>query len=307
MNATGVHGMTEVRGNPERRWSPTVRRQRLAGVLAGLRSRDGRSAAEIADALGVHKSTVTRLEDVRHLALPKINVIERLLAIYGADDETRDRVRVLVSEARQRDWWQTYKPYLPPASATYLGLEAETAVQLLWQPTLLPGIIQTRAYGQAILAEQLPALPDDQVTAFAAERYEAEQHLVHGADPVHLRIVLGEAALHNEVGGPQVMAEQLDYLHQIVQLPHVTFFLAPFARGTHGGLAPFTVLRFPEPTDPELAYLPDPLGGRLVRDRRDVDQLVRVFQELTLLQPDRDLNLRLISEAAERFRGKAKG
>lgn len=299
--------MTQARGNPEQRWSPTVRRQRLAGVLAGLRARDGRSAEQVADALGVHKATVTRLENARHLTLPKLDQIERLLDIYDADQATRDRVRVLVSEARQRDWWQAYKPYLPAASATYLGLEAETAVQWLYQPGLIPGILQTRAYGEAILAEQLPALPAEQVTAFAAERFQWEQHLVVGPDPVHLKVVLGEAALLNQIGSPQVMVEQLDYLHHIVQLPHVRFFLAPFSNGVHGGLAPFTVLRFPEPTDPELGYLPDPLGGRLVQDRRQVDQLVKVFQELTLLQPDRDLNLQVIADAADRFRTQVKG
>jgi transcriptional regulator with XRE-family HTH domain len=299
--------MTEVRGNPERRWSPTVRRQRLAGVLADLRDRDGRTAEQIADALGVHKATVTRLENARHLALPKPDRIGRLLDVYGADDATRERVWALVDEARQRDWWQAYKPYLPAASATYLGLEAETVVQRIYQPGLIPGILQTRAYGEAILSEQLPALPEEQVAAFAAERFAWEQHLVVGPDPVHLKVVLGEAALLNQVGGPQVMVEQLDYLHRIVQLPHVRFFLAPFSNGVHGGLAPFTVLRFPEPTDPELGYLPDPLGGRLVRDRREVDHLVKVFQELTLLQPDRDLNLQTITDAADRFRNQVKG
>jgi transcriptional regulator with XRE-family HTH domain len=298
--------MTEVRGNPERRWSPTVRRQRLAGVLAELRGRDGRTAEQIAAALGVHKSTVSRLEKPGHLTLPKMPVIERLLDIYGADVETRERVRVLVDEARQRDWWQRYKPFLSPASETYLGCEAESAVQCLYQPTLIPGILQTRAYGEAILVEQIPDLPEHQVAAFAAERYEWERHLVTGRDPVHLQVVLGEAALLNQVGSAHVMVEQLDYLHQVVQLSHVTFYLVPFTKGTHGGLAPFTVLRFPEPTDPELGYLPDPLGGRLVRDRRGVDRLVKVFQELTLLQPDRELNLQMIVDAADRFRAGTK-
>jgi transcriptional regulator with XRE-family HTH domain len=297
--------MTEVRGNPERRWSPTVRRQRLAGVLAGLRDRDGRTAEQIADALGVHKATVTRLENVRHLALPKLDQIERLLDIYNADQATRERVRVLVDEARQRDWWQAYKPYLPSASATYLGLEAETVVQRIYQPTHIPGILQTPAYATGLVAEQLPKLPDPQLEGFAAERRRWEEHLLVGPDPIRLWVVLGEAALHHQIGPPQVMAEQFDHLHQMAERPNITIALVPFERGTHAGLAPFTLLRFSEPLDPEMAYLPDPLGGHWIRDQRSVADLGDVFEDLLGVHPDKDENLRMIAEAAERFRKQA--
>ncbi|TDD97662.1 helix-turn-helix domain-containing protein [Actinomadura rubrisoli] len=283
------------------RWSPAVRRQRLAGVLADLRDRDGRTAEQIASELGVAKTTVIRLENPRHLTLPKRELIERLLDVYRAGTATRKRVRDLVDEARQRDWWHPYKPYLRPAHTTYLGLEAETAVQRIYQPTLLPGLLQTAAYSAITVKEQHPALPEREAEAFTAERRARHERMLTGPDPIRLWAVLGEAALLQAVGGPRVMAEQLDYLHRMAQLPHVTITIVPFSAGAHEGLAPFVILTFPQPTDPELAYIPDPVG-HWVRTREDVDHLVGVFERLMLLLPDRDANLQMIAAAAQRFR-----
>lgn len=293
--------MTPVRGNPERRWSPTVRRQRLAHVLAQLRDKDGRSAADIAAQLGVAESTVTRLENPKHLTLPKHEQIKKLLDLYNADNQTRERVRTLVDEARQRDWWHPYKSHIPPALTTFLGLTAETAMLRIYQPTLIPGILQTPAYASGLLADTFPGLSDDKAAEFAAERRRHEEHLVTGPDPVQLRVVLGEATLHNQVGSPKVMAEQLDHLHQAAQLPNVVLEVVPFRASRHGGTSPFTILQFPEPTDPEIAYLPDPLGGHWVRNRGDVDRLLKVFLELTTVQPDLEANLQAIITARDAF------
>lgn len=295
-----MHGMTAVRGNPER-WSPTVRRRRLAQVLADLRARDGRSAAEIAKQIGRSESTVTRLEDPRHLTLPKPALIGELLDVYAADGPTRERVRALVEEARQRDWWHRYKAHIPPASAMFLGLEAEATVQRMYNPVHIPGILQTPAYAAGLVGEQLPKLPNDQLSGFAAERRRWEEHLLIGPDPIRLWVVLGEAALHHLVGSPQVMTEQLDYLCGMAERPNITVTIVPFRCGTHGGLAPFTLLRFSDPLDPEMAYLPDPLGGHWIRDQRAVAELGELFEELMQLQPDRTDTLRMITQAIARF------
>jgi transcriptional regulator with XRE-family HTH domain len=294
--------MRGARENPDRRWSPTVRRQRLAHVLARLRDQDGRSAAQVAGELGVAESTVTRLETPKHLTLPKPDLITRLLDVYGADDDTRNAVAALVIEARERDWWHRYKAGLPAASATYLGFEGESAVQRMFQPALMPGILQTPAYATLLLPAQLPDLPRDQIPEFAAERYRRHQHLLTGPDPVRLWVVLGEAAIRQTVGGSAVMAEQLHHLYDLMQLPTVTVGVLPLAAGAHAGLGPFTVLTFPEPTDPEMAYLPDPLGGHWAKDPRSVNRLLKTFEELLLVHPDRDANLRMVADAAAWFR-----
>lgn len=292
--------MRETRENPGRRWSPTVRRQRLAHVLARLRDQDGRSAAQVADALGVAESTVTRLETPKHLTLPKPDLITRLLDVYGADDDTRAAVAALVVEARQRDWWHRYKPGLPAAFTTYLGLEGEVASLRVFQAALIPAVIATAEYATVSLCEQLPNLPEEDVVAFVAERHERHLNLLIGPDPVRVWAVLGEAALRQAVGGPEVMAEQMRHLQRLAEYPNFTLTVLPFAAGAHAGVGPFALLTFPEPADPEMAYFPDPLGGHWAKGS-DVEDLRAVFEEILLRTCDRDATLALIEEAAADF------
>ncbi|MGI5423038.1 helix-turn-helix domain-containing protein [Actinomadura luteofluorescens] len=293
--------MSGVRGNTGR-WSPTVRRQRLAHVLAQLRERDGRTAAQIAELLGVAETTVTRLENPKHLTLPKAGLIERVLDIYGADDDTRRAVAALVVEARQRDWWHRYKPGLPPAFGTYLGLEGEVAVLRMFQSALIPAALATVDYATGLLCEQLPDLPEEEVCAFVAERHQRHLNLLSGPDPVRVWVVLGEAALRQAVGGPAVMAGQMLHLQRLMNLPNVTLTVLPLAAGAHPGVGPFTVLTFPEPADPEMAYLPDPLGGHWVKGR-SVDDLRGVFEEILALAVDRAETIALIEEVAAGYAG----
>ena len=293
--------MTAPRGNPGR-WSPTVRRQRLAHVLAQLRERDGRSAAQVAEALGVAESTVTRLETPKHLALPKPDLINRLLDVYSADDDTRHKVAVLVVEARQRDWWHRYKSGIPAAFGTYLGLEGEVAALRVFQPALIPAVLATVDYATVSLCEQLPDLLEEDVVAFVAERHQHHLNLLTGPDPVRVWAVLGEAALRQTVGGAAVMAGQMLHLQQLMERPNVTITVLPYTAGAHAGVGPFTVLTFPEPADPEAAYLPDPLGGHWVRGA-SVDDLRAVFEEVLALAVDRGETIALIEEVAAGYAG----
>ena len=274
----------------------------MAHVLAQLRERDGRSAAQVAETLGVAESTVTRLETPKHLTLPKPDLINRLLDVYSADDDTRHKVAVLVVEARQRDWWHPYKAGLQPSFATYLGLEGEVASLRIFQPALIPAVLATADYATASLCEQLPDLPEEQVVAFVAERHQHHLNLLTGPDPVRVWGVLGEGALRQVVGGPAVMAGQMLHLQRLMDLPNVTLTVLPLAAGAHPGVGPFTVLTFPEPADPEMAYLPDPLGGHWVKGRA-VDDLRGVFEEILALAVDRAETIALLEEVAAGYAG----
>jgi hypothetical protein len=56
-------------------------------------------------------------------------------------------------------------------------------------------------------------------------------------------VVLDEAVLHRQIGGPEVRRAQLRHL---LGRPHVTIQVLPFEVGAHPGLAgSFTVLFFP--------------------------------------------------------------
>jgi len=74
--------------------------------------------------------------------------------------------------------------------------------------------------------------------------------------------------LRRPIGGPEVMAEQLDQLADAALLPNVSIRVVPFSAGLHRGMlsGPFAILRFPvngdgQESEPPVVYVTD-LGER---------------------------------------------
>src|SRR5258708_26964908 len=87
----------------------------------------------------------------------------------------------------------------------------------------------------------------------------ARQAVLTRAMPVHLWVVLDEAALRRPVGGPDVMRGQLEHLIEVSARPNVTLQIIPLERGGHAAAGgPFSIPRFRERDLPHVAYLEHP-------------------------------------------------
>jgi hypothetical protein len=134
---------------------------------------------------------------------------------------------------------------------------------------LIPGLLQTKDYAREVLrAIRLDAKPED-IERRLTLRMD-RQGLLAGKEAPRFWVVLDEALLRRPVGGPQVMHEQLQRLIDASELPNVTVQVLPFASGAHAGMdGEFTILRYPEPTDPDVVYLENS-GSDLYIERSDV-------------------------------------
>nr|MDQ2708768.1 DUF5753 domain-containing protein [Actinomycetota bacterium] len=118
--------------------------------------------------------------------------------------------------------------------------------------------------------------------------------------------VLTEAALRLEVGGPEVMAAQLERLLTAAGSEHVTIQVLPAAQGRAAGIATnFTVLHFADPAaDPPLGYFDGPLGGYLISDPGDVATMAAVLADLREPALDPDGSVELIAAILDGYRRK---
>lgn len=239
---------------------PTLPRQRLARILRGLREKDGRSAAAIATLIGWSEATLNRLETGKKIR-PQARDVRLLLDTYEVTDPgRREEILGLTRETGGRGWWHPYQSVMSDAYATYVGLEAETKKILNYESDVVPGLLQTEGYFRALMAARSPHTPSEVVDQLAAVRV-LRQQLLTAEDPVRLWVVIGEGALHRIVGGPEVMAEQLEHLRKAAELPHVTVQIAPFTAGALPTGGPFSILTFRDrELDPETVYL-ESLGG----------------------------------------------
>jgi hypothetical protein len=133
----------------------------------------------------------------------------------------------------------------PQAGLAQLGTDSEElpggeAVQDS-EVTLIPGLFQTPEYARAMLAAR-PHVTADEVENLVAARL-ARQEILDGENPPLIYAVLDEAALHRQVGGAEVMRNQLLHLMALSRQATITVQVIPFALGArawpsareHGG------------------------------------------------------------------------
>lgn len=93
-------------------------------------------------------------------------------------------------------------------------------------PGMIWGTLQTEAYATVILGQVVNFLgvPNDVPTG-VAKRMQRQQVLYDGEH--HYDVILGEQALYTNVGGPEVMREQIDRLLREIDLPSLTLGILP--------------------------------------------------------------------------------
>ncbi|GGS83680.1 transcriptional regulator [Streptomyces tanashiensis] len=137
---------------------------------------------------------------------------------------------------------------LPTWFQAYAELEGRAAYLSTFQAQLVYGLLQTEAYARAVLGVENPDRLDDMVVA----RMDRQRILGREHPPV-LCVVLDEGVLHRQIGGDEVMRNQLAHLLGFRDHPWVQVQMLPFTAGQHPGLlGSFTLLRFDE--DPDILY-----------------------------------------------------
>ena len=261
------------------RISPTLRRRRLATRLRQLREQAGLTVAAAADAVEWTPSKVVWIEGNRGKR-PHPNDVRLLCGAYSASPEITESLVQLARDGRMKGWWDPYAHYLPNPYENYVGLEAEAATVLNFELGMIPGLLQTADYARAMI-EGPAEIGADKVDKRVEVRTTRQTYLRQDP-PMRLLTVIDEAALHRQVGGPEVMRAQLRHLIDIAEeLPRVTIQVIPFARGAHPSMTNgFAILQFPEPEDPDVVYIENAAGGLWLEKDAEVTEHHVAFQHL---------------------------
>jgi transcriptional regulator with XRE-family HTH domain len=232
------------------RRSPTVRERRLARALRHLREEASLTIEDVAEKLEISPSTVSRMETAQVGVRPRD--LRFLLDMYEITDAERDQLLQIARERRQQQWWQEYAD-LPNIAVA--GLEEDASTIWQYSTQLVPGLLQTEAYARAVLgAIRLDSKPGD-----IDRRLDLRLHrqaLLTRSDAPEYWVILDEAVVRRQVGGPAAMAEQLGHLIEVARLPNVTLQVLPFTSGEHAGMdGEFTILHYRESSDPDVVYI----------------------------------------------------
>ncbi|MGW0930207.1 helix-turn-helix domain-containing protein [Streptomyces sp. NPDC002644] len=282
-------GRTEECGTAGRRPADEERPAvwRAYGKLVRLfRERAGLTQQGLAEAIGYSPEQVASVERGRRPAKSAFTeAAERVLHAEGA-------LRVLQEDVDRAK--------LPLFFRDFASLECDAVSRCSYEPLLVPGLLQTEAYARALFSAHCPAL-EDEVIELHTEARLARRRLLTRSPVVELSFVIGEPALTNPVGAPEVMREQLRHLMEVAGLRNVDLQVMPAVQGFHPGLnGGFVVLETVEHR--RVGYVESQEVGMVVTDPSQVSAFAARYGKLRsqALTPEETVRLlrRLAGEAA---------
>jgi len=257
--------------------TPTIRLRRLAAEMRRLRESSGMTREEVSKRTSINEATIYRLETAR-VQRPQKRTLAALLDLYGVTDPHRAELLELGREAEQQGWLQPYHSELPEIYTTYIGFEAEARSLTNYESLLIPGLLQTEEYARAVITGGLPMASEHEVEQRVQARID-RQRLLSKPDPLKLWAIVDEAALHRQVGGPDLMRAQLVHLIKAVNEPNVTLQVIPFSVGAYPGMpGSFVLMDFPNPADPDVAHV-DTMAGDLFLEKEADLRRYRLLSE----------------------------
>ncbi|MBC6450427.1 hypothetical protein GPZ80_25025 [Actinokineospora sp. HBU206404] len=128
-----------------------------------------------------------------------------------------------------------------------------------------------------------------------------QKRLTSDDDPLELSVVVDESALQRQIGGPEVMRDQLDHMALVAELPTVTLQVLPYSSGPHAAMTSgFTLLSFPQPNDPQLLFIEYVTGSVHIENAEELRRARLIFDQLRAQALGPSESIELISELARR-------
>jgi len=265
--------------------SPTGARRRLGLRLRRLRDDVGITGEEAAAAVDRSASWISRIESGQSGL--RARELRDLLDLYRVDDDTqRADLEALAETGRRRAWWSKYTESLPQPLVRYIGFEAEARSIIVYQDTVVPGLLQTTEYMTEIHESAVPPL-HPKVLKDRIEARQRRQQLLDTPGGPHLTAIVDEPVLRRVYGTTGCLQRQLQHLLTVSERDSIDVRVVPFAATRiqldHG----FTLLRFD--SAPPVAFL-ETIRGGFLEEGPDADEtygmIVDRLTEATLSAAD---------------------
>lgn len=280
---------------------PSVRARQLAAEIRHLREVRQLTGEEAAARLGWSASKISRIETGRSSVT--VSDLRRLFDLYQVPESRRDRIMELARTANQRGWWDAYSGDLSEGYSAMIALEATAESEFNYQSSLIPGLLQTSGYTEEIIRSSMSVDPPGALLRRVEVRLTRQAVLTREEHPLELTAVLDEACLRRQVGGPEVMREQLLHLARMSERPNITLHVLPFSEGSHPAMTgAFVILRFPDEADSGAVYLENMTSDIFIEREAEIYRYRRASDQLRALALQPQQSLAMITQLADQAR-----
>lgn len=287
-----------------------VPRRMLGRELKKLRERSGVTVPVAARAIEVSPQTLWRMESGQDGPKLKELYVKILCGMYGASEKHTVALANLVAETKKPGWWHSFADAVAADSDLLIGLE-EAANQLTtYQLCLVPGLLQTTEYRRAIAWIEFPGRSAPELEPLL-ELHSRRVARLGGRSPgsLDVRVLLSESALYHQVGGPGVMADQLEHLADAGSVQNVSIRIIPQQAGNHLGMiaGPFVLLDFPihstvRLSEPPVVYVQGFTGALYLDQQAEIGQYRRAVAHMQQVALDEEASRDLLQRVAREYR-----
>ncbi|WP_329619933.1 helix-turn-helix transcriptional regulator [Streptomyces sp. NBC_01255] len=234
-----------------------------------LREERGWTQEELAERTRYSSKHISGVETGRRPATLKFSgAVDAAFGLTGTD------------QSFDRECRQVRHGVLLEGFPEYVHQERKAVELRLFEIGIIPGLLQTPEYAQALAASSVArgSITADQSAerlAFLAER----QQILEQQRPPMVFVVMDESCIRQLVGGPDVMAAQLDRLIDFAARPHTVIQVSPFAIGERRSLnRPVTLATLPDRA--VLSYAESQAQGNLERESGAVASMLTLYHHL---------------------------
>jgi transcriptional regulator with XRE-family HTH domain len=274
----------------------------------GIRLREkrellGLNGRQLSAKAGIAPSYLSAVEKGKqHFSEEKLATVAKLLEF---DKSATGELLRLRSQAVVRGWWTKFSALFNEELLRFFGFEHGAESVRTYDGGLVPGLLQTERYARAIIEAGAPNVRLAEVDRRVQARIMRQDRLT-GPEPLHLFSVMGEAALRQQVGGPDVLAEQLGHLSRLItdHPDTIDIRIVPFtATGNHTmGGSTFYILAFPGGALPTLVWQETVTSTQLIDDFQMVREYALAHATATQSTLDRKASLAMINRLAKETR-----
>jgi transcriptional regulator with XRE-family HTH domain len=254
-------------------YGATVAKRRLARRLTELRLNTGYTANHVCDILNWGRGKVGRFE-ANQWKRPEMSDIRDLLRIYEVEDAVRQEIEDLATRSRARPWWRDYGEIFDD---DFPGYENDATHIRVYMPLVLPGLLQTQAYTEALLKTG-PRSP-----AFRRKAVQARlrrQEILDRPEPAAPRLsaVITEASLLYRWGMHDDRREQIEHLAEMSRRRTIELRIQRFDDGPPTGIySMVNIFDFPD-DEPPLVFVENDYAVEEVSKEESVRGYIQSFE-----------------------------
>jgi transcriptional regulator with XRE-family HTH domain len=259
--------------------SPVVAGWELVLRLRERREQVGVEVKDITRELGFSRNYWSAIENERKVLSE--DSLRKLLDLLEFGLEERKELIALREIAKGRGWWTDFSALFDTELRRFFGLEHGAHSIRCYENLLIPGLLQTADYARAVI-HPFVTVPRVQVDQRVSVRLRRQERL-DDVDPLRLTAIISEAALHQEIGGPEVLRDQLEHVIAMIEKYPKNLFVhvVPFTANAYSLFGGGTVhlIDFENPRLPTIVWQETVTAWGVIDHQHQVEAISTAFNE----------------------------